>query len=130
VPHNYLESRGEGPSGAPLLEHVQWSLGLYKTRIMNFLDISHFGCGKHINGCVKKILARVNGGILWMYRPFPINFYLITAIMGLPMDGEKPEQYFEDKTKEKFDSDEIKENLRTKRGNRGIRINDIIDPVR
>jgi hypothetical protein len=43
VPQNYLESRGEGPSGVPLLEPVQWILGLYNTRIMNLLDIPHFG---------------------------------------------------------------------------------------
>jgi hypothetical protein len=28
VAHNYLESRGEGPSGVPLLEPSQWILGL------------------------------------------------------------------------------------------------------
>jgi hypothetical protein len=60
---NYMESRGEGPSGAPLLEPAQWILGLYNTGIMNLLDIPHFGCGKHINDCVKKLLARVHGGI-------------------------------------------------------------------
>jgi hypothetical protein len=44
-----------------------------------------------------------------MDRPVPINVDLIATIMGLPMDGEKPEQYLEDKTKEKSISDEIKE---------------------
>jgi hypothetical protein len=75
---------------------------------MNLLDIPHFGHGKHINGCVKKLLARVHGGILWMDRPVPINVDLIAAITGLPMDGEKPEQYLEEKMKEKSISDEIK----------------------
>jgi hypothetical protein len=100
APQNYLESRGEGPSGAPLLEPAQWILGLYNTGIMNLLDIPHFGHGKHINGCVKQLLARVHGGILWMDRPVPINVDLIATITGLPMDGEKPEKYLEDKTKE------------------------------
>jgi hypothetical protein len=36
APHNFLERRGEGPSGAPLLEPAQWILGLYNMRIMNF----------------------------------------------------------------------------------------------
>jgi hypothetical protein len=58
---------------------------------MNFLDIPHFGHGKHINGCVKKLLKRVHGGILWMDMPVPINVELITTIIGLPMDGEKLE---------------------------------------
>jgi hypothetical protein len=88
--HNYMESRGEGPSGAPLLEPAQWILGLYNTWIMNLLDIPHFGHGKHINGRVKQLLARINGGILWMDRTMPINVDLIAAITGIPMDGEKP----------------------------------------
>ena len=74
---SYLERRGEGPSGVPLLEPVQWILGLYNTDIMNLLDIPHFGHGKHINKCVKQLLARVHRGIFWMDRPVPINADLI-----------------------------------------------------
>jgi hypothetical protein len=124
-----MECKGEGPSGVPLLEPVQWILGLYNTGIMNLLDIPHFGHGKHINGCVKQLLERVHGGVLWMDRPMPINVDLIATITGLPMDGEKPEKYLEDKTKEKAISDEIKEKYGTNRGNRGIKISDINDPT-
>jgi hypothetical protein len=52
-----MESRGEGPSSALLLEPAQWILRLYNTCIIKLLDIPHFGHGKHINGCVKKLLA-------------------------------------------------------------------------
>jgi hypothetical protein len=62
-------------------------LELYNTGIMNLLDIPHFGCGKQINGCVKQLLERVHGGVLWMDRLVPINVDLITTIIGLPMDG-------------------------------------------
>jgi hypothetical protein len=31
APQSYLERRGEGPSGTPLLEPAQWILGLYNT---------------------------------------------------------------------------------------------------
>jgi hypothetical protein len=84
---SYLESRGEGPSGAPLLEPAQWILGLYNTDIMNLLDIPHFGHGKHINGCVKQLVSRVHGGILWMDRPVPINVDLIKQLQGYPQMG-------------------------------------------
>jgi hypothetical protein len=57
TPQNYLESRGEGSLGMPLLEPTQWILGLYNTGIMNLLDVPHFGQGKHINACIKKLLA-------------------------------------------------------------------------
>jgi hypothetical protein len=43
-----------------------------------------------------------------MDRPMPINVDLIATITGLPMDGEKPEQYLEEKMKAKAISDEIK----------------------
>jgi hypothetical protein len=122
---SYLESRGEGPSCAPLLEPAQWIMGLYNTCIMKLLDIPLFGRVKHINKCVKHLLARVHGGILWMDRPVPINVDLISTITRLPTDGEKPEQYMEDKTKAKAISDEIKAKYGMERGNRGIRLNNI-----
>jgi hypothetical protein len=96
---------------------------------MNLLDIPHFGHGKHINGCVKQLLARVHGGILWIDKTMPINVDLIIVITRLPTYGEKPDQYLEDKTKEKSISDEIKAKFGTDKGNRGIRINDINDPM-
>jgi hypothetical protein len=108
APQSYLESRGEGPSSAPLLEPIQWILGLYNMGIMNLLDIPHFGSGKHINGCVKKLLAWVHRGILWMDMTMHINVDLIATIKWLPIDDEKPEKYLEDKTKVKSIFDEIK----------------------
>jgi hypothetical protein len=90
APHSYLESRGEGPSGAPLLEPMKWILGLYNMVIMNLLDLLHFGHSKHINGCIKQLLTRVHGGIIWMDRLMLINVDLIAAIIGLPIDGENP----------------------------------------
>jgi hypothetical protein len=96
---------------------------------MNLMDIPQFGHGKHINGFFKKLLERENGGILWMDRIVPINFDLITTIIGLPMDGEKTKQYLEEKTKEKSISDEIKAKYGMKRGNKGIKISGINDPM-
>jgi hypothetical protein len=95
----YMESKGEGPSGDPILEPKQWIAGLYNTRIMNLLEIPHFGRGKYVNACVKQLLALVHGGILWMDRHVSIDVDLIAEITGLPTDGEKPEQYMDDKTK-------------------------------
>jgi hypothetical protein len=66
---SYLENTREiGPLGKPITEPTQWITRLYNSGIMNLLDISHFGCGKNIGLCVKQILARVHGGILWMDR--------------------------------------------------------------
>jgi hypothetical protein len=64
-----------------------------------------------------------------MDGPFLINVDLVTEITGLPTDEEKPDQYLEENTKVKTISDEIKTKYGTKRGNRGIGINDINDPT-
>jgi hypothetical protein len=93
VQQNYMDCKGEGPSCVPLLEPAQWILGLYNIGIMNLLYISHFGCSKHINGCVKQLLSRVHGGILWMDRAMSINMDLIVTIIALPTYGEKPNKY-------------------------------------
>jgi hypothetical protein len=68
---------------------------------MNLLEIPHFERGKYVNNCIKQLLALVHGGILWMDRPVSIDVDLISEIIGFPTDGEKPEQYLDDKTKEK-----------------------------
>ena len=92
-------------------------------------NVPHFGWGKHINACVKQLLARVHIGILWMDRPVPITMDLIATITGLPIDGENLEKYLEDKTKAKAISDEIKAKYGAECSNRGIGINDINDHV-
>jgi hypothetical protein len=102
-------------------------MGLYKIRIINLLDIPHFGHGKHINESVKKILETMHGGILWMDSPIPINVDLIVSIIGLPTDGEMLEKYLEEKMKEKSISDEIKEKYGMETGSKGITISDIND---
>jgi len=40
---------------------------------MNLLEISHFGRGKDVNACMKKLLERVHGGVLWMEIIVPID---------------------------------------------------------
>jgi hypothetical protein len=64
-------------------------------------DISHFGCGKNVGLCTKKLLARVYGGILWMDRPVHIDVALIAKITGFPTVGMQPEEYLDNKAREK-----------------------------
>jgi hypothetical protein len=63
--------------------------GLENTRILNLLEIPHFGHGKDVNKCVKKLLEVFHGGFLWLYEPVSIDVELIVFIMGLPSYGEK-----------------------------------------
>jgi hypothetical protein len=73
----YMDNRGEGPLVDPILEPKQWIIGLYNTRIMNLLEIPHFGRGNDVNFCIKQLLALVHGDILWMKRHVSIDVELI-----------------------------------------------------
>jgi hypothetical protein len=84
----YLESREAGSSDMLVLELTQWILGIYNIGIMNLLDVPHFGRENPINAYVKKFLACIYGGILWMDRSMPITVDLIVGITGIPTDGE------------------------------------------
>jgi len=75
---------------------------------MNLLEISHFGRGKDINNHIKKLLAVMHKGILWLDTQVSINFDLIKKITDLPTNGEKPVQYLDEKTKEKSLAEEMK----------------------
>jgi hypothetical protein len=126
----YLENKEEvGPSGNPILEPTQWITGLYNSGIMNLLEIPHFGCGKDVGNCVKQLLERVHGGILWMDRSVHIDVDLIEKITGFPTSGVKPEDYLENKARDKEIAEEVKAQFGTNRGNRGIVIKDINDPA-
>jgi hypothetical protein len=96
---------------------------------MNLLGISHFGRGKDVNACVKQLLEWVHGGILWMDRHESIDVDLIVEITGLPTNGEKPDKYLDDKTKEKSMENEIKNKYETDRGSGGMIIKKIIEPT-
>jgi hypothetical protein len=54
-----------------------------------------------------------------MDRPISIDVDLIAEITGLPTDGEKPEQYLDEKTKEKALAEEMKKTYGIVRGSQG-----------
>jgi hypothetical protein len=55
-----------------------------------------------------------------MDRLVSIDVDMIAKIIGLPTDGEKPEQYLYDKTKEKALEEEMK---KTSKAGRGVQRN-------
>jgi hypothetical protein len=92
------------------------------------LEIPHFRWGKYVNNCVKKLLAVLHGGFLWLEELVSIDVELISFITGMPSNGEKPKQYLDDKTKEKDLVEEMKKTYGMERGSCGIiikRINNI-----
>jgi hypothetical protein len=97
------------------------------TRIINLLDISHFGRGHDVNKCFKKLMEVIHGGYLWVEEPISIDVEIISFIIGLPSRGENPMQYLDDKTKEKEMVKEMKKTYGTERGSCRIIIKCISD---
>jgi hypothetical protein len=54
-----------------LVEPQTWATGLDKSRIMNLLEIPHFGRSVNINTCVNMLLSCVHGGYLWLEESCP-----------------------------------------------------------
>ena len=64
-----------------------------------------------------------------MDRMVSIDIEFIAEISCLPTDGEKPENYLDDKTKEKYLAEEMKKKYGTERGSREIIINRTSEPA-
>jgi hypothetical protein len=118
-----------GALGRTIMELTWWITGLYNSDIMNLMHISHFGCGKNVGLCMKQLLARVHGAILWMDRPVLIDVALIYKIIGFTTVGVQPEEYLENKAREKEIAKIVKAQFGTNRGNMGIFLKDINDLV-
>jgi hypothetical protein len=115
-----MESLGTGSLGDPVLQPKQWVASLVNTNILNLFELPHFVMGKDVNNCVKKLLAVLHGGILWMDAIVSIDVELISFIAGLPSNGEKSTWYMDDKTKENALAEEMKKTYGTERGSRDI----------
>ena len=68
-----MESLGTGPFRDPILQPKKWTKGLANTKILNLLEIPHFGRGKDVNNCIKQLLVVLHGGFLWLEEPVSID---------------------------------------------------------
>jgi len=64
--HVYMDNIGTRPFGDPILQPKQWAVGLANMGILNLVEILHFGRGKEVNNYVKKLMALLHGGLLWL----------------------------------------------------------------
>jgi hypothetical protein len=74
---------------------------------------------------VKKLLAIMHGGHIWLDRPLFIIVEIIPPIIGLPSQGMDPALILDDKSKEKSLVEEMKKKYGTSRGTREIIIKHI-----
>jgi hypothetical protein len=77
------------------------------------VDIPHFDRGKEVNNCINKLLEILHRGFLWMEEPIYIDMELIVFITGLSSMGESHMQYLDEKTKEKYITEETKKTYGT-----------------
>jgi hypothetical protein len=109
------------------VEPKTWETRLEKSRIMNLLQIPHFGRSNEINACVNMLLSCIHGRYLWMDRPMSIDSELIMQITGLSMVGEDPTLLFSDKSNEKALSERIREKFGMFRAMRRLNVENIND---
>jgi hypothetical protein len=86
----YLDDVGIGPFEDPILQPKKWVDGLANTRILNVLDIPHFGRGRDAKICIKQLMEVTHEVYLWLEEPVSIDLELIAFITGLPSWGENP----------------------------------------
>ena len=72
----------------------------------------------------------MHGGILRLDKHVSIDIDLTIEITGLPTNGDKPEKYLDEKTKEKTLAEEMKKTYGRVRGFKGIVINRINEPMK
>ena len=91
TPGTYLHSVHYPETGATLLEAKQWVAGLDKAGLLKMLNVPHFVHSTQVTVVVKKLLALVHDGQLWIgnYK-ITINGELIHWITGLPKEGPDP----------------------------------------
>ena len=71
-----------------LLEVKKWATGLEQACLLNMLNVPHFGHSTQVTIVVKKLLALVHDGNLWIGdRRIPITGELVHRITGLPKEG-------------------------------------------
>jgi hypothetical protein len=116
APENYLCTASIPDSLIITIEIQEWATGLQITRILNLLEILHFGRSVEINICVKLFLSCVHEGFLWLDREVSIDTHLIAWIIGFPLVGEEPIPLFTDKTQKKYLAKRMKEKYGTFRG--------------
>jgi hypothetical protein len=123
----YLDTMGIGHFGEPITQPKQWEARLANTKILGLLEILHFGSGRDVNNCIKKLMAVTHEGYLWVEDLVSIDIEIITYITGLPSQGETLTQFLDEKMKEKELVDEMKNTYGTERGSCRIIIKCIID---
>jgi len=52
------------------------------------LDIPHFGRGRDVKHCIKKLMEVTHGGYIWVEYHVSIDVELISYIIGLSSGGE------------------------------------------
>ena len=77
---------------APALQ--AWIASLQPSRLLNLLQIAHFGRSNEINAVVKVLLSCVHGGHLWLDRSVDVTIDLIHRIRGLNKIGADPAAHF------------------------------------
>ena len=86
---------------------------------MSLLDVLHFGRSPPANNCVRFLLSRFHGGILWLDKLYPLTERVMQQTTGLPTQGEHPTKSLKAKD---VDAQHLYGWYNTHRGSKGAKI--------
>ena len=117
APGKYLHSVYYLETGVTLLEVKQWAAGLEKVGLLKMLNVPHFSRSTQVTVVVKKLLALLHDGNLWIEnQKIAINGELIHKITGLPKEGHDPGIEFLGKHEDTKLAQQMKDHFRLTKG--------------
>jgi hypothetical protein len=77
TPRVFMQNIVVNQLGEMISQPNQWVVGLDRTGILGLLKLPHFSRGQYVIACIKKLLAVMHGGDIWMDKPVPITVDII-----------------------------------------------------
>lgn len=109
------------------LTSQSWIASLQPSRLLNLLDIPHFGRSNEINTIMRVLLSCVHGGNLWLDCRVDIMIDLIHRITGLSKTRADPATHFVGKDQDKNLAVQLTKKYNLRRGGRAYDIVQIED---
>jgi hypothetical protein len=91
APHKYI-TRTKGKNSKVIPQ--SWTHNLEQSTLLNSMKIPHFGRHQEMNACVKLLLSCYHGEYLWLNLRITVDPTLINQIIGLCMQGPKPQEFY------------------------------------
>lgn len=109
------------------LSPQDWIASLQSSRLLNLLQIPHFGHSNEINAVVKLLLSCMHGEHLWLDSMVDLTIDLIHRIISLSKNGADPVTHFVGKDQDQKLATKLVKKYNLTRGGRAYDVVQIED---